>query len=77
MASHDKGGAAPIDPFAAARARPVSPDITVEWTLRDMQGLRPDWTAQQCEAFLRQHRETFAVAMLQTGLILLKSMAAP
>ncbi len=66
----------PIDPFEAARNRGGTPDIRVEWSVRDMQRLRPDWTPQQCAEFLHRHRATFATAMLQTGLIALKAMAA-
>jgi hypothetical protein len=66
----------PINPFEAALRRRAAPEIRVCWTLNDMQNLRPDWTAFQCDMFLRRHTTKFAAAMIRVGLELLASMAA-
>ena len=65
----------PINPFEAAMRRAQAPDIRVEWSLGDMQLLRPDWTAEQCAAFMRRHAHKFAAGMIRVGLTMLASMS--
>ena len=63
-----------IDPFAAAMAR-VSADITLTWSVADMQSLRPDWSKAQCEAFMRCVAKHFAPEVLRVGLAMLLVMS--
>lgn len=65
----------PINPFEAARTRPIDPDIRVGWSVRDLQMLRPDWTEEQCQAFLLRHARQFAAGMIRMGLAVLAEMA--
>lgn len=66
----------PIAPFAAARAR-TSADITITWSVANLQDLRPDWTKEQCEAFMRRMARPFATEMLRMGLTALLEMTRP
>jgi hypothetical protein len=56
--------------------RPTTPDIRVGWSVHDLQLLRPDWTAAQCERFMLRHAQRFAAGMVRLGLSVLASMAA-
>ena len=74
MASDDPSPKPPVNPFDAARARPSS-DVTVVWTVQDVQLLRPDWDPRKCEEFLNGIFVTFAAGMLRQGMTVLLALS--
>ena len=65
----------PVAQMLRALAR-GSTDVTVMWTVQDVQNLQPDWTRERCERFLHRHADHFASGMLLMGLDVLKAIAA-
>jgi hypothetical protein len=63
-----------IDPFAAAMAK-ISADITITWSVADMQSLRPEWSKAQCAAFMRCVAKHLAPEVLRVGLAMLLVMS--
>ena len=39
----------------------------VEWSPFDIQELRPDWTAEECKAWLREHEQTIQHRTVEFG----------
>lgn len=74
MASSDPTAKPSLNVFEAAIARPSS-DVTIGWTARDVQRLRPDWNPHECEEFLRGVASRFAHGMLRMGLSLLQELS--
>jgi hypothetical protein len=71
---HDSHEEQPVDPFAAARVRKPT-EITVEWTVADIQSMRPDWTPRECEEFMQRIAARFAAGILALGLSLIRALA--
>jgi len=63
-----------LNVFEAAKARKSS-DVTVVWTVKDIQNIRPDWDPRQCEEFLKGVSERFALGVLRLGLTLLQALS--
>lgn len=73
MASTDPPEKPFINIFEAAKAR-QSADITVMWTAKDVQAIRPDWNPRECEEFLRRVVDQFAPGVLRVGITLLQAL---
>lgn len=74
MASTDPPEKPFINIFEAAKAR-QSADITVMWTPKDVQAIRPDWNPCECEEFLRRVADQFAPGVLRVGMTLLQALS--
>lgn len=49
----------------------------VDWIPGDIQSLRPEWTLEQCEAFLNENEKYIRESMIECGWVAIEALLPP
>ena len=49
---------------------------SVSWSIEDIKSVKPDWTDEQCETFLRYEEDEIQSKMIQSGWETIKAILA-